>query len=120
MKIWYVIFADEPRSEAVHQTWEGWPGALSQFEAARHTGVINGRYVTGMWVVDEDTPGADVVERHGRVPPHIKERHEARQRAQARKKPVQLSMVPGPRMGQARRIGKILEQPAAFDLAVKK
>jgi hypothetical protein len=84
LKIWYVIFADEPQSEAVHQSWEGWPGALAKFEAARQTGVVEGRYVLGMWVVDQDTHDAHgdapVVERFGHVPSHVKERHDARQR----------------------------------------
>ena len=52
------------------------------FEAAADSNMLDGRALTGMWVVDLDSEQEDVILLHGRAPAHVHTRHHAyRQKA---------------------------------------
>jgi hypothetical protein len=69
MQTWYVTFADRPQTPVVHQQWDRWPGNISDFRQACQAGVIDGRYVLGMWIVDRSEASTEILERFGSVPP---------------------------------------------------
>ena len=49
--------------------------ALKEFDDAKSAGMLNGRRIIGMWLIDEGTEQANVVRICGSVPREIIQRH---------------------------------------------
>ena len=74
MLTWFTVYEGE---RGVSETIEGADRAsvLSQFDAADKSGILRGRAVRCMWLIDGDGNRGDVIRRHGVVAPEIEARY---------------------------------------------
>jgi hypothetical protein len=77
MKQLHAIFADDPQRSVISVAGDSDASRVECLREARHSGTLAGRKVVCLWLVDEGTPHADVLEIYGRVPLDIHIRHDA-------------------------------------------
>ncbi len=81
MPTWQIVFKGDAQGNLRIEKREY---DAARFDATAKATEFDGHEVIGMWVIDHDTPNADVIRKHGRVPKDIDTRFNA---WKARKKP---------------------------------
>lgn len=77
MMKWHVVFDEEPQTEDSRKGGQDSATAAAEFDQAAKMGVLDGRKVKGMWLIDHGAEQADVIRVFGSAPPSILVRHEA-------------------------------------------
>jgi hypothetical protein len=74
MLTWFAVYEGD-RGESKTLEAGDRASVLSRFDAADKTGILRGRAVRRMWLIDGDTERGDVIRRHGLVAPEIEARY---------------------------------------------
>lgn len=76
MRTWTVVYQGTRREEIVEEGELG-SSALANFDKAARAGSLNGRAVTGMWIIDDAVAAGEVLRIYGRVGGELHSRHAA-------------------------------------------
>jgi hypothetical protein len=74
MITWLTVYEGE-RGESKTVEADSRASVLSQFDAADRSGILRGRAVRCMWLIDGDGDRGDIIRRHGVVAPEIEARY---------------------------------------------
>ena len=76
MLTWFTVYEGDRGVSKTIETADR-ASVLSEFDAADKSGILLGRAVRCMWLIDGDGNRGDVIRRHGFVAPEIKARYRA-------------------------------------------
>jgi hypothetical protein len=71
MLTWFTVYEGEQGESKTVAAGSRASSVLSRFDAAAKSGMLRGRAVRRMWLIDDDTEQGDVIRRHGIVDPEI-------------------------------------------------
>ena len=74
---WHIAYEGDQRAEERKIGPRAYATTKELFRAAAHARRLDGRAVSGMWVVDLDSEQEDVILLHGRAPADIHARYHA-------------------------------------------
>ena len=77
MLTWFTVYEGEQGESKTVAAGSRASSVLNRFDAAAKSGMVRGRAVRRMWLVDGDTEQGDVIKCHGIVAPKILARYVA-------------------------------------------